>query len=113
MEHTSSEKMAEALKLLEEAATQKKDELKSLMSDKYAHLRSVIAGAESGLGKSLSVARKHAAKAAAHARDVGVEKARELARGVDKSVRRSPWPYIAGSAGVGLLLGFMLSRKRK
>lgn len=113
MEHTSSEKMSEALKLLEEAATQKKDELKSVISDKYAHLKSVIVETESSLVKSLAGARKHAVEAAAHAKDAGVEKAREIAGDVDKSVHQKPWPYIAGSAGVGLLLGYILGRNRK
>jgi len=44
MEHTSNEKISEALKLLEDAAKQKKDELKSVMSDKYTHLRNVYRG---------------------------------------------------------------------
>ena len=113
MEHTSSEKILEALKLLEEAATQKKDELKSVVSDKYAHLRSVIVETESSLVKSLSDARTYAVEAAAHAKDVGVEKACELACDVDKSVHQSPWPYIAGAAGIGLLLGCILGRNRK
>ena len=113
MKHTSSEKILEALKLLEEAATQKKDELKSVMSDKYAHLRSVIVETESSLVKSLSDVRKHAVEAAAHAKDVGVEKAREIAGDVDKQVHRNPWPYVAGTAAVGLLLGYILGRNRK
>ena len=113
MEHTSSEKISEALKLLEEAATQKKDELKSVMSDKYTHLRNLIVETESSLVKSLSDARKHAVEAAAHAKDVGVEKARELARDADKSVHQNPWPYIAGAAVVGLLFGYILGRNRK
>ena len=62
MEHTSSEKILEALKLLEEAATQKKDELKIVMADKYAHLRSVIVEVESSLVKSLSDTGKRAVK---------------------------------------------------
>ena len=113
MEHTSSEKISEALKLLEEAATQKKDELKSAMSDKYTHLKHVIVETEHGLAKSLSDARKHAVEAAVHAKDVGVEKAQEIAHDVDKNVHRNPWPYIAGTAAVGLLLGYILGRNRK
>jgi ElaB/YqjD/DUF883 family membrane-anchored ribosome-binding protein len=113
MEHTSNDKIAEALKLLEEAARQKKDELKSLMSDKYTHLRDVIIETEGTLVKSLSDAGKHAVVAAAHARDVGVEKARELAGDVDKHVHHNPWQYIAGTAAVGLLLGYILGRNRK
>lgn len=113
MEHTSSEKISEALKLLDEAAKQKKDELRTLMSDKYAHLRDVIVETESTLVKSLSDAGKHAVHAATHARDVGVEKARELAGDVDKHVHHNPWQYIAGTAAVGLLFGYILGRNRK
>jgi ElaB/YqjD/DUF883 family membrane-anchored ribosome-binding protein len=112
MEHTSSEKMSEAFKLLEEAATQKKDELKSVMSDKYTHLKNIILETEGSLVRSLSDARKHAVEAAIHAKDVGVEKAKEIAGDVDKSVHRNPWPYIGGTAAVALLLGYILGRNR-
>ena len=113
MEHSSSEKISEALKLLEEAATQKKDELRNIMSDKYTHLRNVIVETENSLVKSLSAAGKHAVEAAAHAKDVSVEKAREVAGNVDKHVHRNPWPYIGGAAAIGLLLGYVLGRNRK
>jgi ElaB/YqjD/DUF883 family membrane-anchored ribosome-binding protein len=102
MEHTGSEKISEALKLLEEAAVQKKDELKHAMHDKYAHLKDVIVEAEGNL-----------VKAAVHAKDVSVEKAKEIASDVDKSVHRNPWPYIGGTAAVALLLGYILGRNRK
>ena len=111
--NTSNENIAAALKLLEEAALQKRDELKSVMSDKYTHLKSVIAETESGLVKSLSDAKRHAAEAAAHAKDVGVEKAREIAGDVDKNVHRNPWPYIGGTAVISLLLGWILGRNPK
>lgn len=113
MEHTSSEKILEALRLLEEAATQKKDELKSVMVDKYSHLKSVIVETEHSLAKSLSDARKQAVEAALHAKEVGVEKACELANDVDKRVHKNPWPYVGGAAVVGLLLGYILGRNRK
>lgn len=113
MRHTSGEQMSEALEFLEEAATKKKDELTSVIADKYSHLRRVIVETESGLVDSLSDARRHSVEAAAHAKDVGVEKARELACDVDKNLRRNPWPYLAGTAGIGLLLGYILGRNRK
>ena len=113
MEHTSNENIAEALKLLEEAAKQKKDELKSAMSDKYTHLKSIIVEAEGSLAKSLSDARKHAVEAATHAKEVTLEKAGEIAHDVDKNVHRNPWPFIGGTAVVGLLLGYILGRNRK
>ena len=113
MEHTSSEKISEALKLLDEAAKQKKDELTSAMSDKYTHLKHAIVETERSLVKSVSSAGKHAIDAAAHAKDVGLEKAREVAGDVDKHVHRNPWAYIGGAAVVSLLLGYILGRSRK
>ncbi|OGV67942.1 MAG: hypothetical protein A2283_12270 [Lentisphaerae bacterium RIFOXYA12_FULL_48_11] len=113
MEHTSSEKISEALKLLEEAAVQKKDELKSVMSDKYSHLKNVIVETETNLAQTLSSAKKHAVEAALRAKEAGVEKAKEIALDVDESAHRNPWPYIAGTAVVGLLLGYILGRNRK
>lgn len=113
MEHTSSDKISEALKLLEEAARQKKDELKHVMADKYTHLRTMIVESEGSLAKSLSDAGRHAVEAATQAKDDGIEKARELAHDANKHVHRNPWPYIAGTAAAGLLVGFLLGRDRK
>jgi ElaB/YqjD/DUF883 family membrane-anchored ribosome-binding protein len=116
MEHKelkNSEKISEALKLLEEAAIGEKDELKSVISDKYTHLRDFFVETECSLVKSLSDAGKHAVKEAAHAKDVSFEKARELADEIDKNVRHNPWPYIASSAAAGLVFGYILDRKRR
>ena len=65
------------------------------------------------MARSLSEAKSHAVDAATHAKDVAVEKACEVARGVDQSVHANPWPYIGGTAAVGLLLGYLLGRNRK
>jgi ElaB/YqjD/DUF883 family membrane-anchored ribosome-binding protein len=113
MENTSGEKIAEALQLLEEAAKQKKVELQSLLSDKYTHLKDVIVETEGSLVKALADARKHAVEAALHAKDVSVEKAREVAHDVDKHVHRNPWPCLGGTVVVTLLLGYILGRKSK
>ena len=113
MEHTSSENIAKALELLEEAARQKKDELRTVMSDKYANLRSLIVEKESSLMNSLTAAKDRALDAAAHVKEASVEKAREIARNVDKSVHQNPWPYLAGSVVVGVLLGYILGRRRQ
>lgn len=113
MENTSTENIAAALKLLEEAAKQKKDELRTVISDKYTNLKGLIIESESNLMKSLTTAKDHALEAVAHAKDVSVEKAREIACDVDKSVHRNPWPYIGGAAVIGVLLGYILARNRK
>ena len=53
---------------------------------------------------SLAAAKDHAVEATTHAKDVSVEKAREIACDVNKGVHQNPWPYIAGSAVAGMLL---------
>lgn len=112
MERTSNENFTTALKLLEEAAKQKKDELSSVLFGKYTNLRDLFLENEKSLLKSLGTARDHAFETAAHVRDVGVEKAREITRDVDKNVHQNPWPYLGGAAVVGLLLGYILGRNR-
>lgn len=113
MEHISDKSIDEALALLEEAAKQRKDEVKAAMSDKYTHLRGMMMDAEGGILRSLVNAKDQALNAAAHAKDVSIEKAREIANDVNKSVHQNPWPYIAGTAATAVLVGFLLGRSRR
>ena len=95
---TSNAKISEALELLNEAAREKKDELKSLMANRYAHIREAMS---SGLehGKEVIIQ--------------GKEKVKEMAVDVDKRVHKDPWIYIAGAAAASLLLGYLMGSKRK
>jgi ElaB/YqjD/DUF883 family membrane-anchored ribosome-binding protein len=108
--NTSSANITEALKLLEEAAELKNDELKNLMSDKYTHLREMIMETEKGLAQSLASVKDHTVAAAAHAQEEGVEKAREISSDVNKNVHQNPWPFIGGTAVISLLFGYILGR---
>lgn len=107
-----SEKISEALKLLEEAAKEKKDELRGLVSDKYEHLKKALIETEHSAAESLSAAQKLAAEAIIRAKDVSTKKVKEVATSVDNSVHENPWVYIAGTGVVSLLLGYVLGRKR-
>ena len=109
---TGSEKITEALKLLEEAARDKKDELRNLMTNKYAHLKNVVADTEHDIMESMAIAKKRAAEVLAKARDIGGEKAKEIAEDVDESVHKNPWPYIGGVALAALLIGYILGRNK-
>ncbi|MEI7879685.1 MAG: hypothetical protein WCI95_02300 [bacterium] len=90
MEHATNEKISEALKLLEEAAKLKKDELRTVLSDKYTQLKNLIVEDECSLMKSLATTKDHALEALNHAREVSVEKARELAHDANKHVHSNP-----------------------
>ena len=108
----SREKISEALKLLEEAAKDKKEELRGLVSDKYAHLKSALVSAEHSAAETLSAAQKRAVEALIHAKDVSAEKVKHAATVVDSHVHANPWPYIGGAAIVALLAGYIMGRKR-
>ena len=98
---TSRGKISEALELLNEAARDKKDELQDMFTDKYAHIK-----------KAVTV---EAQKVKDMARDVvaeGEEKIKEAFIKVDDRVRKDPWPYVAGTAIVALLLGYVLGRRK-
>ncbi len=103
---TSNEKISEALKLLNEAAREKKTEFQHLLTDKYAHLKDAVLESEHTVAQALEAAKKRAVEAAAQAKEYGLEKAKQ----VDEQVHKNPWPYIGGAAGFGLLLGYILGR---
>ncbi len=109
---TGNEKISEALKLLEEAARDKKDELRNLMTNKYANLKAAVSDTEHDIKESLAIARQRAAEALAKAKEVGGAKAKELAGDVDENVRKYPWPYIGGTALAALLIGYILGRNK-
>ncbi len=69
--------------------------------------------ADNNIRKTLLNAKDQALEAVAHAKDVSIEKVREVSRDVDNNVHQNPWPYLAGTAVVGLLLGYVLGRNRK
>ena len=106
---TSNAKISEALELLNEAAKEKKDELKGLMANRYSHIREAMT---SGVDHGKEVL-KHAQDIAKDTIIKGSEKAKEIASDVDKRVHKDPWPYIAGAAAVSLLLGYFMGSKRK
>lgn len=106
----SKEKLSEALKLLDEASKDKKDEVESLIQEKYSHLRNALHGSDARI--TLESFRQKAADAAARARDVSEEKVKELATQVDRNVRANPWPYIGGVALAALVLGYLIGRKK-
>jgi ElaB protein len=103
----SNEKIAEALKLLNEAAQEKKSDLAGMIADKYETLKQVIVDSEKSMGHAFARGEKRAVEAAMQAKEFGIKKAKE----VDERVHDNPWPYIGGAALVGILVGYILGRK--
>ena len=112
MEATSNEKISEALKLLEEAARDKKEELRHMMANKYANLKTAVIDAEHTVADTFSAAQKRTVEALKVAQEVGTKKVKEAAVAVDEHVHENPWPYIGGAALAAFLFGYILGRKK-
>ena len=97
-----TEKLNEALAHLNEAAKERREELQTLVADKYTDLRSAFGGAAQASGRWVKE----------HGREVA-DTAKLAAVTVDRSARRYPWRYVGGAAASGLLLGFLLGRTGK
>jgi ElaB/YqjD/DUF883 family membrane-anchored ribosome-binding protein len=106
---TSNAKISEALELLNEAAKEKKDELKDLMANRYSHIREAMT---SGVDHGRDVF-KHTQDLAQEAILQGKEKAIEMAGDLDKRVHKEPWTYVAGAAVTSLILGYLMGSNRK
>jgi ElaB/YqjD/DUF883 family membrane-anchored ribosome-binding protein len=96
----SSEKISEALQLLEEAAKEKKSELQSMVTDKYKNVKDVFLSSEEQVTEALR-----------RAREAGTVKVKEVSGAIDQEVHKNPWQYIGGAALGALLLGFIMGRK--
>lgn len=110
--HANNEKLTEALILLEEAAQEKQDDLRRLVSDKYTHLKHAIGDTEHTVIESLTAAGKRTLAGTLHAKDAGAEKLKHAGAAVDEHVHALPWPYVGGTALVALLFGYILGRKK-
>jgi ElaB/YqjD/DUF883 family membrane-anchored ribosome-binding protein len=102
--HQSMKKFEEALQLLNDAAREKKEEIQSLIGDKYAHIREVVEDATKKGRKTL----RRAKGAAEEWVGEGEESLREVVSDLDDKVHENPWAYLGGVAVGALLLGFIL-----
>lgn len=101
----STEKINEALALLNEAARDKKDEFGELLGDKYGDLKSAVLGMESELEAK---ARLGVQKVKSVSHDAS-ENIKQVASAVDQKAHEDPWKTfgwaVAGAFVVGILLG--------
>ena len=82
----SSEKIHQALELLNEAAKDKRQELAHILVGKYDSVKEVFSEA--------------------------IEKGKVAANKVDNAAHQKPWHFAGGAAALGLLVGLILRRKR-
>lgn len=106
---TNGGKITEALDLLNEAAREKKDELKGLFTDKYSHIKQTMV-AQAQQGRRVFDKTKDLAQETFQGSE---EKIKETLSDVDKRVRKDPWAYIAGATAISVLLGYLMGTSKR
>ena len=108
-EHISNRKIDEALKLLREAAQEKKCHVEDLLGKKYTHLKDAFLDATAEGKEGFSQVREAAGEAIAE----GEARLKEVASDVDLQVRQDPWLFIGAAAVGALFLGYLLGSAKK
>ena len=102
-----SDKIYEAIELLNEAAKDKKAELYELIDDKYSYIKEVLTEkAETGK-EVVNQAKKQLLRTLVEEEEKIVKKAKDL----DKKVRRNPWPLLGVVAFGSVLFGIIMGKK--
>src|SRR3990167_1586834 len=108
-ENHSKSKFEEALELLNEAAREKKEEIESLIADKYEHLSEAF-------GSSVKRNRKNFNRVKDFTEEdffENTEKFQDMAAELDEKIRKNPWPYVGGAALAALLFGLLVGSGKK
>ncbi len=102
--NNSHKKLTEALELLNEAAREKKEEIQTLIGDRYSDIQDAMHAVAVQGRRNF----KKAKRMAEGAIEEGQERFEDTIEDVNKEVHKNPWAYIGGAALGALLLGFVL-----
>jgi len=102
-----TQKINEALELLNEAARDKKDDLTKTVSDKYGDLKNALLEMESDIAGTAH----QGARRLEELKEAAAQRARETARQVDQKAHEDPWKALGWSVAGAFVVGFLLGRK--
>ncbi|MCB0416755.1 MAG: hypothetical protein KDD39_03840 [Bdellovibrionales bacterium] len=103
----NAEKLSEALKILEEAAADQKEEVRALVTDKFKNLRETFESVEPELKRVGNTVVAFANKMG----QAGSDEVKEVAKKVNTDAHNRPWPYIGVAALAGCIFGYLVARK--
>ena len=112
MDNSAKENIHEALKYLEDVASDATSELSGIIKEKYPQVRDIFDENLEKFRGSIDSLSKRAKDELDHARTIGKDKTKRVIEEVDKDAHHHPWTYIGLISITSLLLGYILGRKR-
>lgn len=103
-----NQKIDEALKLLNQAAKEKKEDFQKMVAEKYSHIREALSDAAAHQAETMHEWKE---RADGMIRE-GKAKAAKTAKDIDHEVHKNPWMFIGGAAVVGLVAGLIIAGRR-
>lgn len=102
------DRLSDAMRTLDELASQEKEEIKELLSSQFGNLRKALTEVEPEVRKTLEHTSERFANFASEAKEATKEKAKQIGRDVDSKVHEMPWTFMGASAAAGILAGYYL-----
>lgn len=108
-EHGSTQKIDEALALLDEVAKEKRAELNQLIREKYSNIQEVLDEAKDMYREVVEKTKQNLSGAITG----GEEKLKEISMGVDKKVHENPWLFLVVAVTGGFLFGYIFGGSKR
>jgi ElaB/YqjD/DUF883 family membrane-anchored ribosome-binding protein len=103
-----TQKITDALEVLNEAAREQADELGSLCARKYKDLHKAVGAVEHDVADSV----RHGRERLAALRHAAADEVKSTAKTVDRKAHESPWVAMAPAVVAALAIGFLVGRKQ-
>jgi len=104
-----SDKIQSALKVLDDAASEKGQEIRSSISRSFKDLHHVLTELETGS----EVAMEGLRKKGRHLREVVQDRSAKMITEANRQFRTRPWLFIGGFALIGIGVGYLVVRKMR
>ena len=104
-------RLADAMKTLDELAMQEKDEIKDLLSSQYRNLRKTLLEIEPEVRGSIRHASEKISEFAHSTREAAAKTVKQIGHDVDEKAHEMPWVFMGISALVAAVGGFALGQR--